>query len=135
MSERVLERAEPIEVIRAEDLPAAASRAVAAGWRFASLVADQPRPPGLRLDYVFCAPRTRQPVVLRVDSPGADAEVPSIALTCPAPSSPARRIRGRSSTTRTGRPVSTRCATAPRSRRRSTAPTAATRTTTSRARA
>ena len=67
----------------AEQLVGVVDRAMVAGWRFASLVADQPLPPRAHLDYVLVAPRVGAPVVLRVEVPEA-GEVPSIARICPA---------------------------------------------------
>lgn len=74
---------EPIEVIAEARLPELVEHGLAAGWRFASLVADQPQASSVRLDYVFVAPGMRTPVVVRVE----DATQPaSIARICPAAS-------------------------------------------------
>jgi Ni,Fe-hydrogenase III large subunit/Ni,Fe-hydrogenase III component G len=69
---------------------AAVERGLAAGWRFASLIADQPDAPRVRLDYVFVAPDRRTPVVVRVDEA---VRPPSIARICPAASWAERETR------------------------------------------
>src|SRR5262249_60686810 len=61
----------------------AVEAAVAAGWRFASLVADTDR-----LHYVFVAPARRRPVVITTPQQGAT----SIARICPAASWDERQI-------------------------------------------
>ncbi len=73
-----------------EELAPTVGRALAASWRFGSLVADQPRPGEVRLDYVFVAPGVRVPVVLGLSVPPAG--VPSIALACPAASWAEREV-------------------------------------------
>jgi Ni,Fe-hydrogenase III large subunit/Ni,Fe-hydrogenase III component G len=69
-------------------LRATVERAVAAGWRFAAIVADQRRPGVVDLDYVFVAPGGRVPIVL-----GSPAPAPSIALACPGASWAEREAR------------------------------------------
>jgi Ni,Fe-hydrogenase III large subunit/Ni,Fe-hydrogenase III component G len=66
-----------------ELLPETVANGLAHAWRFASLIADQPHPPRLRLDYAFVAPGERAPMVIRIDDASAP---PSIARYCPAAS-------------------------------------------------
>jgi Ni,Fe-hydrogenase III large subunit len=73
----------PLYELAAAQLRSFADRAVANGWRFASLIADQPEPTAMRLEYIFIAPQARTPVIVRV---AHGASVPSIALAHPAAS-------------------------------------------------
>lgn len=83
-------------------LLATVERGLAAGWRFASLVADQPEPGShARLDYVFVVPGRRAPLVVRL----ADAVTPpSIARVCPAASWAERETRDQYGISFTGSP-------------------------------
>ncbi|MHB8874508.1 MAG: hydrogenase large subunit [Myxococcaceae bacterium] len=70
---------------------ATVERAVEAGWRFASLVADEPTPGERRLDYLFVVPGIGTPVALSLTAPPEG--VPSVALACPAASWAEREVR------------------------------------------
>jgi Ni,Fe-hydrogenase III large subunit/Ni,Fe-hydrogenase III component G len=78
--------------VDAARLVTVAEHAVATGWRFASLVADQPAPDAIRLDYAFVVPHVRVPVVLRLELPADAPSVASIAAACPAASWAEREV-------------------------------------------
>jgi Ni,Fe-hydrogenase III large subunit/Ni,Fe-hydrogenase III component G len=85
-----------------EALRPAVERAVAAGWRFASLVADEPSRGEARLDYLFVAPGLRSPLALCLHA-GPEG-VPSVALACPAASWAEREVKDLHGVTFTGSP-------------------------------
>jgi Ni,Fe-hydrogenase III large subunit/Ni,Fe-hydrogenase III component G len=76
------------------DLRRVVDRSARAGWRFASLIADERRPGDVALDYVFVAPGVDLPIVLGVlGVPAAGTSLASIALTCPGASWAEREAR------------------------------------------